>query len=41
MAVVSGLPGVRGVVGGDVPTALGSAEVLRAWVVRPGFHLLK
>ncbi|MFE7413653.1 DUF6368 family protein [Streptomyces laurentii] len=41
VAVVSGLPGVRGVVGGDVPTALGSAEFLRAWVVRPGFHLLK
>ncbi|MDX3661796.1 DUF6368 family protein [Streptomyces sp. ID05-26A] len=39
--VVTGLPGVLGVTAGTYPTALGTAEFLRAWVAQPGFRLLK
>ncbi|MDA3643935.1 DUF6368 family protein [Saccharopolyspora indica] len=39
--VVTGLPGVLGVVGEACPTVLGTAEFLRAWVGQPGFGLVK
>lgn len=39
--VVTGLPGVLGVIDGQYPTALGTAGFLRAWAEQSGSRLLK
>lgn len=39
--LIAGLPGVLGMPDGDAPVVVGTAEFLRAWVLRPGFRLVK
>ncbi|RMI41795.1 hypothetical protein EBO15_21885 [Actinomadura harenae] len=38
---IADLPGMVGIIGGQWPTALGTAEFLRSWVREPGFRLVK